>query len=179
MGGRVVLEGGGTLSQKQFAVDTSDPLDLSAPAPEEKPEEKPAEEEKPNENPPIEPDKESTTEESTETPPEEVQRLEAFSTDLDKALEAKTGVGLDGFVEAVTTLLSWYNDILALEQQQKTPTTPNVPSFQRSTGRNPSPATNSYDFRRSEILAMSPQDYDKNADAITRAWQAGRVLNDV
>lgn len=107
---------------------------------------------------------------------------EEFTTNLDNILTEKSGVGLDGVVEAITTLLSWYNDILAIEAGQSAPpqsAPSSPPQFQRSQGRAPLPAQTSYDYRKSEILAMDAGTYSKNAQSITNAYLKGRVLNDV
>lgn len=179
---QVVAEDDYSYNRTQRPTDFSDPLDLSTPVvPEEEAPPEPEVPEVPVEEPP-------SVEEETkpeEVPEEElVKARQEVGGHLDKILEEKTGVGLDGVVEAITTLLSWYNDILSLEANQ-TPVqespVPNrsAPQFQRSKGREALPTQASYDFRRSQILSMSPEEYERNAQAITVAWQRGRVLNDL
>lgn len=122
----------------------------------------------------------SETEEAIQESP---QYSKEFNNDLEKVLEARTGVGLDGIVEAVTTLLTWYNDTLKIQaeeaQQAKPQAAPKAPpTFSRSQGRNPSPGANAYDFKLSEIQAMSSEEYAKNAQKITNAFLKNRVLRD-
>lgn len=154
-----------------------DPLDLSNMAKPEEPDTAPAE-------PEVQTEVTNETVSEEETPPaddETLKRHEEFTSNLSEALEAKTGVNLDGIVEVLTTLLTWHNDILQAESQmgkntQSVNTT--APNFQRSQARTPLPAATTYDYRMSEILAMSPQDYEKNAQKITNAFMQGRVLKD-
>lgn len=131
----------------------------------------------------VKPEETKDEEEKTEPDEEEVKKArQEVGGHLDKILEEKTGVGLDGVVEAITTLLSWYNDILSIDMkapENVPPQAPPAPAFQRSHGRTPLPAQTSYDFRKSEILAMDNATYQRRAQDITNAYLRGRVLNDV
>ena len=59
--------------------------------------------------------------------------------------------------------------------RQSTPQTNVVPHIATTQRR----GTQQYDFRHSEILAMTPKQYQDNVRAITQAWSRGRVLKDV
>ena len=161
--------------------DGEDPLDLSP--------KKEVQRDIPSQNEVVAPEETKPEEEQVqdvseeETIQESPQYSKEFNNDLEKVLEARTGVGLDGIVEAVTTLLSWYNDTLKLQIEQEQQPTPQAapkapPTFSRSQGRNPSPAANAYDFRLSEIQAMDAQTYAQNAQKITNAFLNKRVLMD-
>lgn len=179
--------------------DTSDPLDLSEPEVEE---EKQKEEDGVNhddiskekeqvvdETPDIEQNNQQTDQQegTDEQQKEEVEKSqediehEKFLSSLNSTLERETGVPLSGIVDALVELLMWRKDILAIEeQQQQKPVTP-PPAFQRSSGRaggSPNPADRSYDFRYSEIIKMTPEEYDRNAQKITDAFINQRVLMD-
>lgn len=197
-------------SRRYTVTDTSDPLDLDSPPSTEevKEEEQPpspvAEEEKVEENkegePPvpeekqeIEGEKEGEEEEKPEGEEEEdtKKHRETFVTDLDEVLKEKTGVDLAGITEALVELLTWRNDILSLEAQQKQQATQKEPvrpqqppSFQRSTSKtgSPNPAESAYDYTYSQILDMAknnPVEYDRQNQRITQAFMKNRVLMDV
>lgn len=182
-----VQDDGSTRNRTTYIVndDGDDPLDLTPKKKEEEPKDVPSQDAI------VTPEEETPKEQTqdvgeTEQKPEEQDKPkydEKFNTDLETVLQERTGVGLDGIVEAVTTLLSWYNDILSVEAQsqqqvkpQQAPKAP--PTFLRSQGRETTPAAKAYDYRKSEILAMSPDEYARNAQRITNAYINGRVLND-
>lgn len=127
-------------------------------------------------------------EEQPEVDPEEEarQQRELFTNNLNETLQQSTGLDLNGITEVLAELLQWRNDILSLEleqqQQRQAPQTqqrrsPNIPTAVRPQGRDNIQARN-YDFRQSEIDAMSTADYARNRQAITNAYLSGRVLRD-
>lgn len=205
-------------SRRYTVTDTSDPLGLDDPPspPEELAEEKEElkEEVPPSPSPAEEPsvvteetpeqvvdNKEENTEvdaEDTEKKDETVEEQdegdkhkETFVSDLDTVLKEKTGVDLAGITEALVELLTWRNDILSLEAQQKQQNTQinepvrpqQPPSFQRSTSKTGSvnPAEGAYDYTYSQILDMAknnPSEYDRQSQRITQAFMKNRVLMD-
>lgn len=174
-----------TLNRTSRPTDlTDDPLDITPKTVEPSGNEAQLDEQQTGEETSEEnPEEETKQEEEEQSEEEKVKKArEEVGNHLDGILNEKTGVGLDGVIEAITTLLGWYNDILSLEGQPQTssPQTPAAaPNFQRSQGRTPLPAQTSYDFRKSEILAMDNATYSKRAQDITNAYLRGRVLNDV
>lgn len=65
---------------------------------------------------------------------------------------------------------------ISAAQAQVQPVAPNVPVMVRSQVRGG--GGQSYDYRQSDIRAMSPSDYSANADRITQAYMTRRVLLD-
>lgn len=141
---------------------------------------------KPDDKPEVEPEVEEKKEDTEAEKAELDEAGKQFLSSFDRVLQHETGVDFKGIVEVLTELLQFRNDIAAMalepeekEEESSTLPTPKVPqAVQRSKGRstsNPGGARN-YDFTRREIQAMSTQEYESKADAITAAYLNGRVL---
>jgi hypothetical protein len=124
---------------------------------------------------------------STDDKPEVDEYTTKVVESLDSVLNERAGVDLNGVIEALTELLQWRNDILAMglspePEQLDTALPGRVPrtgTVQRSTGRNPVPTGRSnFDYSLSQINSMSTKEYESQRESIHKAFLSGRVLKD-
>lgn len=185
MDGRVVLDEGAIHNRTTYVVEDTpenDPLNFET-------QKEPVEEQVPV--PEVEPEKPEQEKPETEAQIEEetapVEYKEEVYQDLNKVFQAKAGVDFDAAIAILAELAQWKLDIDAMAggvnqpaaQPQAAQQVPVPPQFQRSQGRQTSPAVAAYDYKKSDIQRMSRQEYEEKAQDITRAYIQGRVFNDV